>query len=50
MKNPKLDNTRREIQMFFIKKLYIDAYYWHLIGKGYSPEQAEMAIDAAMKD
>ena len=50
MTKQKMENTRREIQMFFLKQLYKDAYYWHLIGKGYTPEQAEMAIEAAMKD
>lgn len=50
MTKQKIENTRREIQLFFMKQLYKDAYYWHLIGKGYTPKQAEMAVMAEMKD
>jgi len=46
----KLLNTQREMQLFYLKKLYRDAFFWHLIHKGYSMECAELEVIIQMQN
>ena len=45
----KLLNTQRETNLYYLKKLYRDAFYWHLIHKGYTMEKAEREVMIRMQ-
>jgi len=49
IKKKELLNTRRELKLYFLKKLYEDAFYWHLIHKGHTMEQAELEVIVQMQ-
>ena len=46
----KLLNTQREMQLFYLKKLYRDVFFWHLIHKGHSMERAEFEVMIQMQN
>jgi len=46
----KISNTKREMELYYLKMLYRDAFYWHLIHKGYSMERAELEAMIIMQN
>jgi len=48
--NGKLRNTHREINIYYLKKIYKEAFYWCLIHKGHTMEQAELRFLIQMKN
>ncbi len=48
--NGKLRNTYREINLYYLKKIYKEAFYWHLIHKGHTMEKAELVFMMQMKN
>lgn len=45
----KLLNTQQEMKLYYLKLLYRDAFYWHLIHKGYTMEKAELEVMIRMQ-
>jgi len=43
-------NTQREMQLYYLKKLYQDSFFWHLIHKGHTMEKAELEIMIQMQN
>lgn len=46
--NKKLSNTLRETQLFYLKILYNDSFFWQLIHKGHSMEKSELEVLVGM--
>jgi len=46
----KLGNTHREINLYYLKKIYNEAFYWHLIHMGHNMEKSELRLLAQMKN
>lgn len=46
----KLTNTQREINLYYLKKIYSEAFFWHLIHKGYYLEKSELEYIIQMKN
>jgi hypothetical protein len=42
--NEKMTDNQQKMDLLNLKKLYNDAFYWHLIHKGYTPERAELEV------
>jgi len=47
--NKKLKNTHREINLYYLKKIYREAFYWHLIHMGHGMEKSELEFMVQMK-
>jgi hypothetical protein len=48
--NEKLRNTHREINLFYLKLIYNEAFYWYLIHMGHTMEKAELMFLLNMKN
>jgi len=48
--NKNIPNTRREMNLFYLKILYGQAFYWYLVYKGCKLEPAKMRMIVQTKD
>ena len=48
--NNKLINTKREINLFFLKLIYDESFFWCLIHMGHTLEQSEIEYMMYMKN
>lgn len=45
-----MTNVQEKMKRLYLKQLYNDALYWHLIHNGYTTERAKLEMTRRMKN
>lgn len=48
--NIKMKNTHREINLYFLKIIYDEAFFWYLIHMDHTMKQSEIEVLTQMKN